>query len=577
MKIQSGPMQQISMDFLSINTRQNSVFKVLTVVDDFSRYGWAIDVKSENAQNAAKMLYKHIYSRFGFPQVIHSDQGKTFLSKVLKQLGETMQTQMTTSTTYRPQSNGGCERLNLTIIDKLSTLNPKQKDRWHEELPSIMYGYNSVVHSSTGMSPFYAMFLRTPRMPLDCLYDVPQVNEAGYADPISFAEKKKVELQQVINLIKQRSQREQERNKQAHDNRHWRPVEELHIGDRVLVKKHIRSDKIDDKWDDDIYIIVQIDEKCDVIFELQGLQTGKIRRAHRNHIKRFQESITNHVDRGFCLSSIPTWNMHRMAERCDSDFPVRPEVNAKVSIWRGTAAAVKCDVVASVLENSPTQFDTVIYQQGGSKLLSEYRKDRMPDDGIVRQTGGFDLHANYVLHIVGPGKSQPIGKWKIIYDAVLDKAIDVKAKTMALDYVPLTGTRKQDGINMLMQAVRDTLEKSDRWKRIVICIADDNLYKLYLKSMPVFFPLSQVDLYTEEPIPSEDDEEEILWMEQEAEHEEINHMEVIDIADAESSTDEDVGVDAQQGPAYRTRGLRKCFKPDRLGYESNIVESNIFV
>ena len=95
--------------------------------------------------------------------------------------------------------------------------------------------------------------------------------------------------------------------------------------------------------------------------------------------------------------------------------------------------------------------------------------------------------------------------------------------------------------------------------------------------MPVYFPLSQVDPYTEEPIPSEDDEEEILWMEPETEHEEINHMEIIDIADAESSTDEDVGVDAQQGPAYRTRGLRKCFKPDRLGYESNIVESNIFV
>ena len=41
------PMHTLSMDFLAIDTRTQFKFNVLTKVDEFSKYGFAIQVKSE--------------------------------------------------------------------------------------------------------------------------------------------------------------------------------------------------------------------------------------------------------------------------------------------------------------------------------------------------------------------------------------------------------------------------------------------------------------------------------------------------------------------------------------------------
>ena len=43
------PMHQLSIDFLGVDTKAQTKFKVLTCVDEFSKYAFAIQVKSENA------------------------------------------------------------------------------------------------------------------------------------------------------------------------------------------------------------------------------------------------------------------------------------------------------------------------------------------------------------------------------------------------------------------------------------------------------------------------------------------------------------------------------------------------
>ena len=198
LKVKHGPMAQLSMDFLNIDCRRDTKFKVLTVVDDFTKFGFAFEVKSENASNMAKLLYRHIYTKFGIPQVIHTDQGKSFLSKVIKDLNNMLGIDHTLSPINHPQSNGGCERLNRTVIDRLGTLPPEQKGRWHEHLPGLMLMYNSTIHDSIGVSPFMAMFARTPRIPVDCMLRLPQLNaDSKEITPKTFAEQKMKELQEL--------------------------------------------------------------------------------------------------------------------------------------------------------------------------------------------------------------------------------------------------------------------------------------------------------------------------------------------------------------------------------------------
>ena len=162
-------MHTLSMDFLAIDTRTQFKFNVLMKVDEFSKYGFVIQVKSENVKNITEILYRSIYTKFGISEVIYSDWGQTFISNVLKQVNELLSIKHTVTTPYTPQSNCNCVRLNSPILSRFRTLPPNEKSRWHLRLDSLMLAYNSIVHDSTQTSPFYIMFWRKPRFPMDLM------------------------------------------------------------------------------------------------------------------------------------------------------------------------------------------------------------------------------------------------------------------------------------------------------------------------------------------------------------------------------------------------------------------------
>ena len=65
--------------------------------------------------------------------------------------------------------NGEVERLNRTMINMLKTLPENQKKNWNNHLSSLTFAYNSTVHKSTGFSPFYLLFGRESRLPIDTI------------------------------------------------------------------------------------------------------------------------------------------------------------------------------------------------------------------------------------------------------------------------------------------------------------------------------------------------------------------------------------------------------------------------
>ena len=136
----SRPMHQLSIDFLSINTRAQAKCKILTCVDEFTKYTFGILVKSENAEKTAEALYRNIYTKFGIPEVVHSDQGATFVGKVLKELNNLLGIRNTITTTYRPQSKGSHERLNSTLISRIRALQPKENEEMALSCGQLSYG-----------------------------------------------------------------------------------------------------------------------------------------------------------------------------------------------------------------------------------------------------------------------------------------------------------------------------------------------------------------------------------------------------------------------------------------------------
>lgn len=73
--------------------------------------------------------------------------------------------------------NGAVERFNRTLGNMIRALPPKAKHRWPQMLKSLTFCYNATIHETTGFPPFQLIFGRTPRLPIDMLFDSALLDE----------------------------------------------------------------------------------------------------------------------------------------------------------------------------------------------------------------------------------------------------------------------------------------------------------------------------------------------------------------------------------------------------------------
>ena len=253
----SEPMYQLSLDYLQIDTRANTKLKILTVIDEFTKFGWALIVNSENARVTAEKLYRELYTKFGIPSIIHSDRGQTFLSKIIEQLNKLLSIKHTTTTAYRPQSNATSERFNQTLISRIRSLPPREKSRWHLHVDSLVFAYNSTTHESTNMSPYYAMFGRHPKLRIDLMVRIPENSAQRHIKIAPYAEQRGNEMRAAFRTCADNIKRRRARNKKNYDNRYVKnPILCYEPTDKVLLVNHTPKSKVDDRYNNEIHEII---------------------------------------------------------------------------------------------------------------------------------------------------------------------------------------------------------------------------------------------------------------------------------------------------------------------------------
>ena len=82
----------------------------------------------------------NVFSRFGIPDIVHSDQGRNFESMLLKQTLEAFGVSKTRTTAYHPQGDGMVERFNRSLLQLLRTYVEEESD-WERFLPLILHAY----------------------------------------------------------------------------------------------------------------------------------------------------------------------------------------------------------------------------------------------------------------------------------------------------------------------------------------------------------------------------------------------------------------------------------------------------
>jgi transposase InsO family protein len=110
--------------------------------------------KSSSAKDLTTIFIQTVFRHQGMTRVILSDNGPRFVSEFWKQLFLLLETSIRLTSSYHPQSNGGQEKFNKTLIEVLRTYVSHRQDNWDECLFYFEFAYNNSVNPSTGLSPF---------------------------------------------------------------------------------------------------------------------------------------------------------------------------------------------------------------------------------------------------------------------------------------------------------------------------------------------------------------------------------------------------------------------------------------
>uniref|UniRef100_A0A5S6R5R5 Integrase catalytic domain-containing protein n=1 Tax=Trichuris muris TaxID=70415 RepID=A0A5S6R5R5_TRIMR len=152
------PRERLGVDILELPESTADNRYALAVQDYFTKWQRAFPLHNQTASTVAKQLVQ-LFHQMGPPEILHTGQGRTFESSVLKEVWYAFGVKKTRTTPYHPQGDGPVERTNRTILQILRTLAEKDS-QWDELLPAAALSYNTSQHTSTGFTPYEMMFGR---------------------------------------------------------------------------------------------------------------------------------------------------------------------------------------------------------------------------------------------------------------------------------------------------------------------------------------------------------------------------------------------------------------------------------
>ncbi len=186
--------ESLSMDFITHlphTTRGNN--GILVIVDRYSKFCKLVPIKSNTesgvatAKITAELVKEHWIRDRRIPAHIISDRDPQFTSQFWIELWAAHHTKLSLSSSYHPETDGQTERVNRTLEEALRCYVNDTHDDWDTHLSDIESALNNSTHTTTGVTPYYAVYNEHKQLPGDLVktqFDIPQSNPDNTADKI---------------------------------------------------------------------------------------------------------------------------------------------------------------------------------------------------------------------------------------------------------------------------------------------------------------------------------------------------------------------------------------------------------
>jgi hypothetical protein len=242
---------QIGIDIVGPLPRTQRNKKYIVVAMDYlTKWPEARAISEATAEKVAEFIYEQIICQHGCPQIILSDRGTHFNNNMISKLLEKFSINHLLSTPYHPQTNGLVERFNRTICESLAKLSKKTND-WDLFIAPTLFAYRTTKHSTTKIEPFFLVYGRSARLPMDETEDASPTNENDRLHLLID------DVPHIRSKARDTIYHVQTKQKDFHDKKLKKPCD-FQIGDKVLYFKvaldQSHSGKFNPKWKGPYYV-----------------------------------------------------------------------------------------------------------------------------------------------------------------------------------------------------------------------------------------------------------------------------------------------------------------------------------